>query len=95
MLALSLVPSAASGQDINEVMKWQTAKAVHYDVVAVYSGTAVIIQTGGPVRGAENATRIAYRHFPKGGLLPDVRFENGAQSSYPPTRDARVSKYPN
>jgi hypothetical protein len=55
MLALSLVTSAAMGQDIEEMMKWQTANAVHYDVVAVYSGSAVIIQTGPPTRASYDA----------------------------------------
>lgn len=55
VLALSLVPPAAMGQDIEEMMKWQTASAVHYDVVAVYSGSAVIIQTESPTRASYDA----------------------------------------
>lgn len=55
VLALTLVPSAARGQDIEAMMKWQTAGAVHYDVVAVYSGDAIIIKTDAPTRASYNA----------------------------------------
>jgi hypothetical protein len=54
VLAISLVPSAARGQDIEAMMKWQMAEAVHYDVVAVYSGPAVIVKTDTPTRASYN-----------------------------------------
>ena len=54
VLALSFVPSAARAQNIEEMLKWQSAEAVHYDVVAVYSGTAVIIKTDAPTRASYN-----------------------------------------
>ena len=54
VLALTLVPSAARAQDIQAMMKWQTAQAVHYDVVAVYGGNAVLIKTDAPTRASYN-----------------------------------------
>lgn len=82
VLSLLLVPCAASGQDIAEMMKWQTAKAVHYDVVAVYSGETTIIQTGPPTR-ASYRTRVTDRFEigfdwdPAGmSLVGEPRFKN-------------------
>jgi hypothetical protein len=54
LVALSLGPLTASPQNIEEMMKWQSAEAIHYDVVAIYSGNAIIIQAGRPVLASYN-----------------------------------------
>ena len=82
VLALLLVPSAARGQDIEAMMKWQTAQAIHYDVVAVYNGNAIIIKTDAPTRASYNGqvtdrVEIGFDWSPAGmSLVGQPTFKN-------------------
>lgn len=55
VLALPLVASRGEAQDIEAMMKWQTAAAIHYDVVAVFNGEATIMKADAPTRASYTA----------------------------------------
>ena len=47
-MAVALFVSPARGQNVEELMRWQGATAVHYDVVAEYAGTTPILKSKPP-----------------------------------------------
>jgi hypothetical protein len=50
VLALPLVAFGAGAQNIEDMVKWQTAEAVHYDVVAGFNGQTTIMKSDAPTR---------------------------------------------
>jgi len=58
LLGLAVSASVARAQDPNDMMKWVMAEVIHYDVVAAYSGDAVIMTSDGdpPVRYSTRVT---------------------------------------
>ena len=47
-IAVALFVSPARAQNVEEMMKWQAATAIHYDVVAEYAGTTQILKSKPP-----------------------------------------------